>query len=154
LILEKSYLLKPHTAADQKYADLTFLSRQYQQTVSLRIKARIQLNNLLEEIMSGIKNIFSSNNAPSPTQNLFLDFEEKYESFDRIRNMGEKLFINSYTKFATKRHTRNFQYKAFTVYELACDSITTRSPDIQHPSLFYTSAFPFFGSARYPQTNY
>jgi len=129
-VLEKSYLLKPHTAADQKYADLKFLARQYQQIIMLKTKARMQLNNLLDEMMPGVKKLFSSNNAPSSTQNLFLDFVEKYESFDRIRNMGEKRFINSYAKFAAKRHTRNFQYKALSVYELASDSITTRSTDL------------------------
>lgn len=128
-IIEKSYLLKPHTAADQKYSDLKFLSRQYQQVVSLKTKSRVQLNNLLDEIMPGIQKLFASNNAPNSTQNIFLDFIEKYESFDRIRNMGEKRFLNSYTKFAFKRRARNVQYKALAIYELAINSIITRNND-------------------------
>lgn len=128
-ILEKSYLLKPHTANDQKYDDLKFLSRQYQQIISLKTKSRVQLNNLLDEIMPGIQKLFASNNAPNGNQNLFLDFIEKYESFDKIRNMGEKRFTNSYSKFAAKKHTRNFQYKALAVYALASDSIITRPTD-------------------------
>lgn len=128
-VIEKSYILKPYTPADQKYSDLKFLSRQYQQSINLKTKARIQLHNLLDEIMPGIQKLFSSNNAISPTQNLFLDFIEKYESFDKIRCMGEKRFINSFTKFAVKRRTRNTQYKALAIYELANDSITTRESD-------------------------
>ncbi len=128
-VLEKSYLLKPYTAADQKYSDLKFLSRQYQQSITLKTKARIQLNNLLDEIMPGIQKLFSSNNAVSPTQNLFLDFLEKYESFDKIRKMGEKRFISSFSKFTVKRRTRNAQYKALAIYELASNSITTRNSD-------------------------
>jgi transposase len=131
-VLEKAYLLKPHVVSDQKYSDLKFLSRQYQQSIFLKTKARIQLNNLLDEIMPSIPKLFASNNAISPTQNLFLDFIEKYESFDKIRNIGEKRFINSFTKFAVKRSARNTQYKALAIYELASDSITTRDNGINN----------------------
>lgn len=56
-ILEKSYQLRPYSPTDQKYDDLRFLSRQYSQSVSLKVKVRVQMANLLDEIMPGIQNI-------------------------------------------------------------------------------------------------
>lgn len=73
-IMEKSYLLKPYTAINQKYDDLKFLSRQYHQIIAMKTKARVQLHNLLDETMPGIQALFASNNASNPSQNIFLDF--------------------------------------------------------------------------------
>jgi transposase len=129
-VIEKSYLLQPYTITTQKYDDLKFLSRQYLQIIAMKTKARIQLHNLLDETMPGIQTLFSSNNASNPFQNIFLDFVEKYECFDTIKKMGEKRFVSSYLKFAEKHHARNSQYKALAIYELAYNSITTRTTDL------------------------
>ena len=129
-VLEKSYKLLPYTMTEQKYDDLKFLSRQYNQIIAMKVKSRVQLSNLLDETMPGIASFFASNNASNPSNNIFLDFVEKYECFDNIKKMGEKRFINSYMKFAEKRRCRNIQAKALAIYELAYNSITTRSTDI------------------------
>lgn len=129
-VLEKSYKLLPYTMTEQKYDDLKFLSRQYNQIIAMKVKSRVQLSNLLDETMPGIASLFASNNASNPSNNIFLDFVEKYECFDNIKKMGEKRFINSYMKFAEKRRCRNIQAKALAIYELAYNSITTRSTDI------------------------
>lgn len=128
-VLEKSYLLQPYSANEQKYDDLRFLSRQYQQVIKMKTKSRIQLNNLLDETMPGIAALFASNTARNPSQNLFLGFVEKYECFENIKKMGEKRFVSSYLKFSQKYHRRNAQYKALAIYELARDSITTRAAE-------------------------
>lgn len=128
-VLEKSYLLKPYTLTEKKYDDLRFLSRQYQQILTMKTKSRVQLNNLLDEIMPGIQSLFASNTAKNPSNNLFLDFIEKYECFETIKRMGEKRFVTSYLKFATKYNSRNSQMKALAIYELADNSITTRTSD-------------------------
>ena len=49
--IEKRFSLKKYEGEDEKYNDLKFLSRQYNQIVSIRVKAKIQFNNLLDEIM-------------------------------------------------------------------------------------------------------
>lgn len=46
--LEKHYTLKPYAASDQKYEDLKFLSRQYQQRISVLTSAKLQLHALLD----------------------------------------------------------------------------------------------------------
>lgn len=58
--LEKSYALTRYSTLDQKYLDLKFLSRQYNQRVSTKIKNRVYLGNLLDETMPGIENILMS----------------------------------------------------------------------------------------------
>ncbi|MFV0517231.1 MAG: IS110 family transposase [Aminipila sp.] len=127
-VIEKAYQLQPYTNASQKYDDLKFLSRQYQQCISMKIKSRVQLTNLLDEVMPGIKSLLSPN--PNLSQSFFYDFVEKYENFENIKKMGERRFINSYTKFAAKKRCRNVQTKALAIYELAKNSITTRGTDI------------------------
>ena len=46
--LEKSYRLVPYSFMEQKYEDLKFLSRQYQQRISFVVKLKVQLTNLLD----------------------------------------------------------------------------------------------------------
>ena len=55
--VEKKFEIKRYEDQDVKYNDLKFLSRQYNQTVSILVKSKIQFNNLLDEIMLGINMI-------------------------------------------------------------------------------------------------
>ena len=86
-VLEKSYQLRPYSPTDQKYEDLKFLSRQYSQSVSMKVKARVQLSNLLDEIMPGIQNIIPISSRYLENT-LFFDFVEKYQSYEKISQMG------------------------------------------------------------------
>ncbi|WP_167954661.1 IS110 family RNA-guided transposase [Anaerosporobacter faecicola] len=126
--LEKSYALVPYTSLDQKYLDLKFLSRQYNQRVSTRVKNRVYLGNLLDETMPGIENILMSKTT-KPENNMLYNFIIKFQSFDTIKNMGEKKFLNSYTRLADKNGCRNYKMKALKIYELATNSVTTRGTD-------------------------
>ncbi|WP_167955098.1 IS110 family RNA-guided transposase [Anaerosporobacter faecicola] len=126
--LEKSYSLIPYTSLDQKYLDLKFLSRQYNQRVSTKVKNRVYLGNLLDEAMPGIETILMSK-ATKPENNMLYNFINKYHNFDTIKKMGEKKFLNSYTKLAEKNGCRNYQMKALKIYELATNSIITRGTD-------------------------
>lgn len=128
-VLEKSYQLKPYSPIDQKYDDLKFLSRQYGQSISLKVKTRVQLANLLDEIMPGIQNIIPISSRYLENT-LFFDFVEKYQSYERIAQMGEKRFVNSYIAFAQKHRCRGSQKKALAIYQAASDGIITRSPNV------------------------
>ena len=57
--LEKSYCLTLYSSMEQKYEDLKFLSRQYNQRVSLVTKIKVQLLNILDETMPGITKILA-----------------------------------------------------------------------------------------------
>lgn len=127
--IEKSYALIPYSSLDQKYADLKFLSRQYNQRIATKVRNRVQLINLLDETMPGLEKHLNSSNQ-DPGRNLLFLFIRKYKSFDSIKKMGEKRFLNSYFKMAEKAGCRNYHSKALTIYELASNSITTRGSDL------------------------
>lgn len=65
----------------------------------MKVKARVQLSNLLDEIMPGIQNIIPISSRYLENT-LFFDFVEKYQSYEKISQMGEKRFVNSYIAFA------------------------------------------------------
>lgn len=99
--LEKAYTLIPYTSLEQKYLDLKFLSRQYNQRISTKVKNRVYLGNLLDETMRGIENILMAKTT-KPENNMLYNFINKYHDFDAIKEMGKKKFLNSYTKLAEK----------------------------------------------------
>ena len=55
--LEKAYKLVPYAALEQKYEDLKFLSRQYNQRISSVSCAKVQLISLLDQTMPGITHL-------------------------------------------------------------------------------------------------
>ena len=127
--LEKSYQLSPFSSQEQKYADLKFLSRQYNQRISTKVKNKIYLGNILDETMPGIESILNTNNQ-KPDKNLLFLFIKRYKNFDKIKKMGKQRFLSSYEKLAQKANSRDYQAKALRIYELAANSIITRGDDI------------------------
>lgn len=123
--LEKSYMLTPYTSLDQKYEDLKFLSRQYNQRISTVSYTKTQLTNLLYETMPGITSLLKLKSR-RPDKCALLLFIKKYGSFDRIKAMGRSRFLSSYATLMKKSHDRYAPQKGLSIYELACDSITTR----------------------------
>jgi transposase len=127
-VLEKSYALQQYTLTDQKYDDLKFLSRQYHQCVSMKIKARVQLSNLLDETMPGIQSLIHTKNT-NPESSFLYKFIQKYKSFDDINRMSEQRFLSSYSKLAQSCNCRIIKVKALKIYEVSCNSNTTRGTD-------------------------
>jgi transposase len=117
------YLSKAYEA-DPRYGELKFLSRQYSQLVSMRIKAKVQLNHLLDEIMPGIKTVFTGN--PSNPNQILYDFIEKFEHFELIRKKSEAAFLKQFSLWAEKRGYYRGTLKAYAIYKMAQDSILTR----------------------------
>ena len=123
--LEKSYMLTPYTSLEQKYEDLKFLSRQYNQRISTVSYTKTQLTNLLDETMPGITSLLKLKSR-KPDECALLLFIKKYGSFDWIKAMGKSRFLSSYATLMKKSHDRYAPQKGLSIYELACDSITTR----------------------------
>ena len=128
-VLEKSYQLSPYSSQEQKYVDLKFLSRQYNQRISTKVKNRVYLGNILDETMPGIDKILTVSNQ-KPDKSLLFLFIRRYKNFDGIKKMGKKRFLQSYEKLAAKAGSRDYQAKALRIYELAVNSIITRGDDI------------------------
>lgn len=126
--LEKWYKLVPYTEAEKQYDDLKFLSRQYNQTMSMKVKAKVQLSHLLDLSMPGIKPVFKSNTVDT-TRNILYDFIEKYQHFDNIKKMEKEGFITEYCTWVKEKGYRNGSNKAEYIYLLTQNSIPTRAAD-------------------------
>ena len=122
--LEKSYQLIPYSSADQKYADLKLLSRQYSQRMSTLTVNKVHLVNLLDQTMPGITSILSLRTR-DPDTSLSMLFIKKYKSFDYICKMGKSRFLDSYSRLVKKTRNRTASHLGLSIYELASQSITT-----------------------------
>lgn len=126
--LEKSYMLKPYNTLEQKYEDLKFLSRQYDQRISSVSYCKVQLINLLDQTMPGITKILPIKSR-DPEHSILLLFVKRFKSFDEIKKMGKTRFLSSYDVLLKKIRNRYAISKGLAIYELALNSITTRGDD-------------------------
>ena len=126
--LEKSYKLIPYSSMEQKYEDLKFLSRQYQQRISFVSTLKVQLINMLDQTMPGITKILALKSR-DPEKCALLLFIKRYKSFDEIQSIGKTRFLSTYATLMKKTPDRYAPNKGLEIYELARDSITTRGED-------------------------
>jgi len=126
--LEKSYKLVPYSSMEQKYEDLKFLSRQYQQRISFVSTLKVQLINMLDQTMPGITKVFALKSR-DPEKCALLLFIKRYKSFDEIQRIGKTRFLSSYATLMKKTPDKHAPKKGLEIYELARDSITTRGED-------------------------
>ena len=126
--LEKSYKLVPYSSMEQKYENLKFLSRQYQQRISFVSTLKVQLINMLDQTMPGITKILALKSR-DPDKCALLLFIKRYKSFDEIQRIGKTRFLSTYATLMKKTPDRYAPKKGLEIYELARDSITTRGED-------------------------
>ena len=126
--LEKSYKLVPYSSMEQKYEDLKFLSRQYQQRISFVSTLKVQLINMLDQTMPGITKILALKSR-DPEKCALLLFIKRYKSFDEIQRIGKTRFLSTYATLMKKTPDRYAPKKGLEIYELARESITTRGED-------------------------
>ena len=126
--LEKSYKLVPYSSMEEKYEDLKFLSRQYQQRISFVSTLKVQLINMLDQTMPGITKILALKSR-DPEKCALLLFIKRYKSFDEIQRIGKTRFLSTYAALMKKTPDRYAPKKGLEIYELARDSITTRGED-------------------------
>ena len=126
--LEKSYKLVPYSFMEQKYEDLKFLSRQYDQRIAFVAKLKVQLINLLDQTMPGITK-FLALKSRNPEKSALMLFIKRYKSFDEIQRMGKTRFLSTNATLMKKTTDRHAPQKGLAIYELARDSITTRGED-------------------------
>ena len=93
--------LIPVKPAENVYKELKLLARQYYQTISMLIKAKINLSNLIDQVMPDIDKILSNN----ASHNKLTDFVARYWHYEHILKMGEKRFTLDYCKWAKNRDT-------------------------------------------------
>ena len=110
---------------DEVYEELKLLGRQYEQYVRLKVSCKIQLANLLDGVMPGIKTILQGTVPAYSTKDKLCDFVEKYWHYDNIRWMSEKQFLSDYTKWTKKKGYRYNESQAIAIYQLSKNNIPT-----------------------------
>ncbi len=105
--------------AEDTYKELKLLARQYYQTVSMLIKAKVNLNNLLDQVMPGIVDLMSD----SASNHKLTDFVARYWHYGRILEMGEKRFTADYCKWAKKQGYRVYERLASEILAVAQNGI-------------------------------
>lgn len=110
---------------DEVYAELKLLGRQYDQYVRLKVSCKIQLANLLDGVMPGIKKILAGNVPAYSTKDKLCDFVEKYWHYDNIKKMSEKQFLESYQKWIKSKGYRYNESQATAIYQLSKNNIPT-----------------------------
>ncbi len=110
---------------DEIYAELKLLGRQYDQYVRLKVSCKIQLANLLDGVMPGIKTILHGTVTAYSTKDKLCDFVEKYWHYDNIKKMSEKQFLSDYAKWIKKKGYRYNESKAIAIYQLSKNNIPT-----------------------------
>jgi len=106
---------------EDTYAELRTLSRQYYQFTSLVVKAKVNLSNLLDQVMPDISKLLSD----SQSNNKLTDFVKRYWHFENIQKMGKSRFIADYCKWAKKQGYRKNERKANDIFALSQNSIPT-----------------------------
>ena len=111
--------LVPEKPTEDTYKELKLLARQYYQTVSMLVKAKVNLNNLLDQTMPGIVNLMNDNTS----NHKLTDFVARYWHYGHILEMGEKRFTADYFKWAKKQGYRAYERLAGEILAVAQNGI-------------------------------
>ena len=111
--------LSPVKPPENVYRELKLLARQYYQTVSMLVKAKVNLSNLLDQTMPGIKNLMNDSSG----NHKLTDFVKRYYHYSHILEMGEKRFTSDYCKWAKKQGYRVYERLASEILAVAQNGI-------------------------------
>ncbi|MDO5522406.1 MAG: IS110 family transposase [bacterium] len=124
--IDNWFRLEEHTRADETYAELKLLGRQYSHYMEMHVKALLELTHMLDYTMPGIKGKFKSWNEGNGKDKLS-DFVGRYWHFDNIVSMKKDEFVENYISWAKENKYHQNSSKAIEIYELASDGIATLS---------------------------
>jgi len=111
--------LNPVKSPEEVYQELKLLARQYYQTVSMLVKAKVNLSNLLDQTMPGIMDLIND----SPSNHKLTDFVKRYYHFSHILEMGEKCFTSDYCKWSKKQGYRMHERLAEKIFAMVQNGI-------------------------------
>ena len=87
--------LKDFVSSEEKYRELTLLSRQYRHYMRIHVASLLELTHILDHTMPGVKKEFNSWDPENGKVKLS-DFAEHYWHYDNIRKKSERQFVESY----------------------------------------------------------
>jgi transposase len=120
------YKLVDFEPTEEIYQELRNLSRQYLSYLSMRVKAKQTMTNLIDQTMPGIKTVLW-NRSDVPDKDKLCDFVREYWHYDNVTCMPEQDFIEHYNSWAKEKGYRTSTQKAKTIYALAVNGIPTMS---------------------------
>lgn len=104
--------LTPVMPPQDTYRELRLLARQYYQTTSMVIKAKVNFSNLCDQAMPGVQSVLCDNKD----NHKLTDFVEHYKHSENILKMSETRFKSNYSKWAQKKGYRNCEQTAERIY--------------------------------------
>lgn len=118
------YNLQEYKIRESIYEELNVLSRQYNQYVSIKIKCKVNLSNIIDKTMPGINKILL-NSPANPNKDKLNSFIVKFWHYDNITKNTEKQFVYYYQLWAKKEGYHQSETKAKQIYALAKNGIPT-----------------------------
>lgn len=113
-----------YSTDDEVYSQLRILSRQYLHYVNVLANAKVNLTDMLDRTLPGLKPLLKSNTRTTG-KNKLCDFVEKFWHCDVITNMSENKFISTYVQWAKKKGYHPNETKAKSLYANALEGIPT-----------------------------
>lgn len=98
---ERWYKLQKYNPSDELYNELKFLSRQYDEQMSVKVTKKIHLTGLIESTFPGLKKIFNGDSLYC----FMLDIYKKYYHAELVLSKSKSSFINDIEKIAKKNRT-------------------------------------------------
>jgi transposase len=97
------YKLQSYDEKDTRYEQIRLLSRQYNQYISMLVKCRLGLLNLLEQTMPQITTLLE-NDSQDIKRDKLNGFVKKYWHYDNITKFSQQQFITNYNQWAKRRN--------------------------------------------------
>ena len=123
-VLDNYRHLVNYSTDDEIYSELRILSRQYLHYVKILSNAKVNLTDLLDRTLPGIKPLLKSH-IRTTGKNKLCDFVERFWHCDVISSMSEDKFISEYIKWAKKKGYHPNETKAKSLYANALECIPT-----------------------------
>lgn len=123
-VLDNYRNLVNYSTDDEVYAELRILSRQYLHYVKILANAKVNLTDLLDRTLPGIKPLLKSH-IRTTEKNKLCDFVERFWHCDVIIGITEDKFVAEYIKWAKKKGYHPNETKAKSLYANALECIPT-----------------------------
>lgn len=136
--IDNWFHLVNYNISDDLYSELDVLCRQYNQYVSLKVKGKVNLSNLLVKTMPGITNLLRNHDYIGKYK--LNSFVKEFWHYDNITKKSETQFIESYKKWAKREGYHANENKARSIYKLANESITTLDSKMKSTKMLVTEA--------------
>src|SRR5574344_1981869 len=116
---ERWHKLIKYTPSDEIYSELRFLSRQYDEQMTLKVMKEIHLSGVIEVTFPGLKKIFNGDSV----YRLMLDVYKKYYHPSFVLSKSKSSFIKDVEKISKKTGHRVGTRVAEEMYSLANECI-------------------------------